>query len=64
MKNYESTFWALIYDQMMERDCADWLQDNRTFYSAQLEGVAGRVLDCASGTGLFALPLLKAGHNV
>lgn len=64
MKNYESSYWALIYDQMMEGECADWLRANRRFYSAQLEGVSGPVLDCACGTGLFSLPWLEAGHDV
>jgi|TARA_Y100000310_G_scaffold270129_1_gene283751 SAM-dependent methyltransferase len=63
-KNYESIYWGYIYDQMMEQDCRDWLDENLAFYRSNLEGVSGRVLECACGTGLFLLPLLTDGYDI
>ena len=54
----------MIYDQMMERDCSEWLEQNLAFYRSNLRDVSGPVLDCACGTGLFLLPLLSDGHDV
>jgi SAM-dependent methyltransferase len=61
--NYLSPFWGWIYDQVYE-DMSDWVENNRLFYRAQLEGVTGPVLECACGTGLMFLPLLEAGVNM
>lgn len=63
-ENYESKYWGYIYDQMMLGDLSAYLETNRTFYRAQLQGVSGPVLDCACGTGLFLLPLLDDGHDM
>ncbi len=62
--NYESRWWSLIYDQMMTSTMADVLQGNLAFYRARLEGLTGRVLECACGTGLILLRLLEAGHDI
>ena len=62
--NYQSVYWGYIYDQMMEQDLRRSLDENLTFHQSNLRDVAGRVLDCACGTGLFLLPLLAQGHDV
>lgn len=62
--NYESQWWGYIYDQMMAEGLPDWVDANRRFYEANLLGVAGPVLECACGTGIFLLPLLAAGHDI
>ena len=63
-RNYESKYWGFIYDQMMEGDLSDSLEESRTFYRSTLRDVSGPVLDCARGTGLFLLMLLAEGHDV
>jgi SAM-dependent methyltransferase len=62
-ENYESKYWGLIYDQMMEGHLSGWLENNRAYYRSHLAGVDGPVLDCACGTGLMLLPLLEQGLN-
>lgn len=62
--NYESKWWGFIYDQMMTDGLQDWVDANRRFYEANLRGMAGPVLECACGTGIFLLPLLAAGHDI
>ncbi len=62
--NYQSKYWGLIYDQMMEQDCREWLDENLAFYRSNLLGVSGPVLECACGTGLFLLPLLADGFDM
>lgn len=64
MENYESKYWGLIYDQMMLQDLAAWVEETRNFYSLQLNGVAGPVLECACGTGLILLHLLERGIDI
>ncbi|MFN8494324.1 MAG: class I SAM-dependent methyltransferase [Caldilineaceae bacterium] len=61
--NYESKWWGYIYDQMMAV-LHEKLDANRRFYTANLQGVTGPVLECACGTGLILLPLLAAGHDI
>lgn len=61
--NYQGQWWGLIYDQMMENN-AEWVQNNRRFYQANLAGVRGPVLECACGTGIFLLLLLQAGFDM
>jgi SAM-dependent methyltransferase len=62
--NYESQWWGYIYDQMMEGDLQELLDQNRRFYQTSLQDVSGAVLECACGTGLILLPLLAAGHDI
>ena len=64
IQNYESKYWGLIYDQMMEAHLSGWLRDNQAYYSSHLHDVSGPVLDCACGTGHMLLPLLKQGLDV
>jgi SAM-dependent methyltransferase len=61
--NYQGQWWGLIYDQMME-NLADWVENNRRFYEANLKDVHGPVLECACGTGIFLLPLLQSGFDM
>ena len=61
--NYESKWWGYIYDQMMAV-LHEKLDANRHFYTVNLQGVAGPVLECACGTGLILLPLLAVGHDI
>jgi len=61
--NYSSQWWGLIYDQMMA-EMPDWLESVRRFYTLNLSGVRGPVLECACGTGLILLPLLQAGCDI
>jgi len=62
--NYQSKWWGYIYDQMMTQDLQELLDDHLRFYRSNLQGVAGPMLECACGTGLFLLPLLAAGHDM
>lgn len=61
--NYQSKWWGYIYDEMME-NLSDWVENNRRFYQANLQGVSGPVLECACGTGIFLLPLLQLGFDL
>jgi SAM-dependent methyltransferase len=62
--NYQSKWWGWIYDQMMEEDLSDWLENNRRFYKSNLMNIHGAVLECACGTGLILLPLLQSGCDM
>lgn len=62
--NYESQWWGMIYDQMMEQDLVEKLDANRSFYQSNLEGISGPILECACGTGLIWLPLLESGRDM
>lgn len=62
--NYTSKWWGYIYDQMMMQDMPDWVESNRQFYHAYLKQVRGSVLECACGTGIFLLPLLREGYDI
>lgn len=64
IQNYESKYWGLIYDQMMEEHLSGWLENNQTYYKSKLRNISGPVLDCACGTGLILLPLLRQGVDV
>jgi SAM-dependent methyltransferase len=61
--NYESKWWGYIYDQMMG-DQLNLIENHSRFYQSNLKGVAGPVLECACGTGIFLLPLLASGHDI
>jgi len=61
--NYESKWWGYIYDQMME-NMPDLVENNLRFYLSNLEDLNGPVLECACGTGLFLLSLLKSGRDI
>ncbi len=63
-QNYESRYWGLIYDQMMQEHLSSWLRDNQAYYAAHLRDMSGPVLECACGTGLILLPLLEQGLNI
>ena len=63
-KNYESKWWGMIYDQMMEQDLADQVENTLRFYRSNLENVSGPILECACGTGLILLPLLESGRDM
>jgi len=63
-QNYESKYWGLVYDQMMERDLGEWLATTRRYYSEQLQGLDGPVLECGCGSGLILLPLLEQGIDM
>jgi SAM-dependent methyltransferase len=60
--NYESEWWGYIYDQMMAQQ-PGVVETHLRFYTAQLRGVSGPILECACGTGLFLLPLLGFGYD-
>lgn len=62
--NYESKWWGYIYDQMMTQHLQHVLDSHLHFYQTNLLDVNGPVLECACGTGLFLLPLLRAGHDM
>jgi SAM-dependent methyltransferase len=62
--NYESKWWGFIYDQMMNQDLQDLLDDHLRFYQTNLQGVTGPVLECGCGTGLILLPLLIDGFDM
>ncbi|MHB1000806.1 MAG: class I SAM-dependent methyltransferase [Armatimonadota bacterium] len=58
--NYENEIWALIYDQYNQGRH----QHELSFYSEQLDGIRGPVLELACGTGMILLELLKQGHDI
>lgn len=61
--NYESKWWGYIYDQMME-NLPEIVDNSQRFYSTQLAGVTGPILECACGTGLIWLHLFESGHDM
>lgn len=63
-RNYESKWWAYIYDQMMTQDLPDLLDAHLRFYRSNLGGCTGAVLECGCGTGLLFLPLLAIGLDM
>jgi SAM-dependent methyltransferase len=64
VRNYESKWWAYIYDQMMLQDLQDRLDAHLRFYQSNLRGCTGSVLECGCGTGLIFLPLRAAGLDI
>lgn len=62
--NYESRWWGYIYDQMMQQDLQDLLDNHLRFYRSSLRQVTGPVLECGCGTGLIFLPLLSDGLDM
>ena len=63
-KNYESRWWAYIYDQWWIDDRRDAFERDFAFYPLQLAGVKGGVLECACGTGAVMLPLMAQGFDM
>ncbi len=63
LPNYESKWWGYIYDQMMAT-MPEAVAAQMRFYATNLQDVAGPVLECACGTGIFLLPLLTSGRDV
>ena len=62
--NYTSKWWGWIYDQMMLEDLSDWADDNLRFYLLNLKRIHGPALECACGTGMILLPLLRTGCDI
>jgi len=62
--NYESKWWAHIYDQWWIDDRREAFERDLAFYPLQLAGVKGPVLECACGTGAVMLPLMAQGFDV
>ena len=63
--NYDSRWWALIYDQWNETGGrAARRQRELGFYREHLQGTYGAILEAACGTGSIMLPLLQDGFDV
>ena len=62
-RNYESRWWAYIYDQWWIDGRRDAFERDFAFYPLQLADVKGRVLECACGTGAVMLPLMAQGFE-
>ena len=62
--NYESKWWGYIYDQMMNQEVQDLLDNHLRFYRSNLQEVNGAILECGCGTGLIFLPLLADGFDM
>ena len=63
-RNYQSRWWAYIYDQWWVDDRRDAFERDFVFYPLQLAGVEGRVLECACGTGAVMLRLIAQGFDM
>ena len=63
--NYDNPWWPLIYDQWNERGDRQQTHEREfQFYSMQLAGEAGPVLEAACGTGSILLRLLRQGVDI
>ena len=63
--NYDNSWWPLIYDQWNERGNRQQTHEREfQFYSVQLAGEAGPVLEVACGTGSILLRLLRQGVDI
>ncbi|MCE2450305.1 MAG: class I SAM-dependent methyltransferase [Candidatus Latescibacteria bacterium] len=63
--NYDNPWWPLIYDQWNERGDRQQTHEHEfQFYSMQLAGEAGPVLEAACGTGSILLRLLRQGVDI
>jgi SAM-dependent methyltransferase len=63
-RNYESKWWAYIYDQYWVDERRGAFERDFAFYPLQLAGVQGPVLECACGTGAVMLPLMAMGFDL
>ena len=63
--NYDNPWWPLIYDQWNERGDRQQTHEREfQFYSMQLAGETGPVLEVACGTGSILLRLLRQGIDI
>lgn len=63
--NYDNPWWPLIYDQWNERGARQQTHEREfQFYSRQLAGEEGPVLEAACGTGSILLRLLREGVDI
>ena len=63
--NYDNSWWPLIYDQWNERGDRQQTHEREfQFYSKQLAGETGPVLEAACGTGSILLRLLRQGVDI
>ncbi len=64
-KNYDTHWWALIYDQWNETGGRSELNERELhFYRNQLQNTRGAILEAACGTGCKMLPLLLDGLDI
>jgi SAM-dependent methyltransferase len=64
-ENYESDWWARVYDQWNERGGRRKTHESEfQFYRSELEGVEGPVLEAACGTGSILLRLAALGYEM
>ena len=62
---YNSTWWALVYDQWNEEGGRSAHYERElAFYREQLGAHPGKVLEAACGTGSILLPLLRDGIDI
>lgn len=59
-KNYKDHMWSLIYDQYNQ----DRHEKELLFYSSEIKGCIGLVLEVACGTGMILLKLLEQGIDI
>ena len=63
--NYDTYWWALIYDQWNETGGRSALNERELhFYRNQLQNTRGAILEAACGTGCKMLPLLLDGLDI
>ena len=63
--NYGNSWWPLIYDQWNERGDRQQTHEREfQFYSTQLSGETGPVLEAACGSGSILLRLLHQGVDI
>ena len=63
--NYDSRWWALIYDQWNETGGRSAQRQRELHvYREHLQGTRGTVLEAACGTGSIMLPPLQDGFDV
>ncbi len=63
--NYNTHWWALIYDQWNESGGRSALNERELyFYRNQLQNTQGAILEAACGSGCKMLPLLQDGFDI
>lgn len=63
--NYETRWWALIYDEWNEQGGRSALHGRELhFYQQQLQDIRGPILEASCGTGSIMLPLLQDGFDI
>ena len=63
--NYDSRWWALIYDQWNEAGGRSEQHERELyFYREHLQDTRGAILEAACGTGSIMLPLLLNGFDI